>query len=193
MFVGACPLVWEKAQRNKHAVKILDSLLLMLLICGAYCGFKRGLVLELFSMGSFFVATIGSVRLFDWLVSFYVKWYGPLGNIIRYAIFVLLFMMIVIVVTLLGRLFRHWLKRTLLGNVDQVIGALLGIFKWAFALSMLVWLGNLLHFKIPPIYTTDTLIFPIIEVLAPKLVTWLFAWLPALQAWFGTIYEVDLD
>ena len=86
-------------------MKALDSLLLTLLVWGAYSGFRKGFVVEVFSMGSFLVATIGSIRLLDQLAGLCVRWYGNIGGIMPYVIFTLLFITIVVVVTLLGRLF----------------------------------------------------------------------------------------
>lgn len=168
-------------------MKALDSLLLTLLVWGAYSGFRKGFVVEVFSMGSFLVATIGSIRLLDQLAGLCVRWYGHIGGIMPYVIFTLLFITIVVVVTLLGWLFRRLINLTLLGGLDKVMGGLLGIFKWAFFLSTFLWLASVLHLKIPDTYTADTLLFPIIEPIAPQFVAWLVTWFPAIQAWLSGI------
>ena len=154
-------------------MRALDIFLLILLVWGAYSGFKKGFIMEIFSIGSFFVATMGSIKLLDKLVSLCAKWYSSLGGIMPYIIFVLLFITIVVAVTLVGRLFRRLINLTLLGGIDKAIGALLGIFKWGFFVSTFLWLGSLLHLKIPDTYTAHTFLFPVIESLARQFIAWL--------------------
>lgn len=161
----------------------LDSLLLILLLWGAYSGFRKGFVMEIFSIGSFFLATIGSIRLLNKFTSLCTRWYGSVGGLMPYLVFVLLFIIIVLAITLVGRLFRRLINLTLLGGIDKLVGALLGMFKWAFFVSTFLWLASLLHLKIPAAYTAHSFLFPIIEPLAPRFM----GWLPILQQWLQSI------
>lgn len=143
--------------------------------------------MEIFSIGSFFMAAMGSIKLLDKLVSLCAKWYNALGGLTPYVTFAVLFIAIVVAVKLAGRLFRRLVNLTLLGGIDKVIGALLGIFKWSFFVSTFLWLGNLFHLGIPDTYTAYTFLFPFIESLTPQFIAWLSPWLPALQEWLKRI------
>lgn len=164
-------------------MKVLDSILLTLLVWGAYRGFRRGFVVEVFSLASFGVATLGSITLKDQLVALYVRWYGSIGGVALYAISALLSITIVIVVTLVGRLLSYLVNLALLGDLDKVLGTLLGIFKWAFFSSAFFWLASMLHIKIPDTYTAETVLFPLIQPLAPQVIAWGASQLSAIQAW----------
>ncbi|ACE06196.1 hypothetical protein Aasi_0823 [Candidatus Amoebophilus asiaticus 5a2] len=170
-------------------MKSLDILLSVLLIWGAYSGFRRGFVLEIFSLGAFFLATIGSIKLMDYFAGFLKKCNGNLGSLAPYLAFVLIFLGIVVAITLVGKLFKYLISMTLLGWVDRLMGAILGIFKWAFFVSTFVWVADLLHFNLPGEYLSDTYILPIIKPFAPRFLGWLPSWLPTLQEWFKKFSE----
>ena len=163
-------------------MKVLDSILFTLLVWGAYKGFRRGFVVEVFSLASFGVATVGSIMLKNQLAELYVRWYGSIGSIASYAISTFLSIITVIVVTLIGRLFSYLINLALLGDLDKALGILLGIFKWALFSSIFFWLASMLHLEIPDTYTADTVLFPLIKPLAPQLVAWIVSQLSAIQA-----------
>ncbi|MEM7382799.1 MAG: CvpA family protein [Bacteroidota bacterium] len=174
-------------------MKALDSILLTLLLWGAYKGFRRGFVVEVFSLASFGIAIVGSIALKNQLTDLYVRWYGSTGSIAHYAISTLLSIVIVIVVTLVGRFCSYLVNLALLGDLDKVLGILLGIFKWALFSSTFFWLASLLQLEIPDTYTADTVLFPLIKPLAPQLITWLASQLSAIQAWRDSTYVTDKD
>ena len=168
-------------------MKALDILLLVLLIWGAYSGFKKGFIAEVFSLGAFVLATVGSVKLLNQLTSLFKKWYGSLGNFTPYVVFVLIFITIVILVNLIGKLFRNLVNMTILGGVDKLMGAILSVFKWAFFISTFIWLASLLHLNLAHSHLVNTSLFPIIKSLAPRFLGWLASWIPALQEWIENI------
>ena len=164
-------------------MKALDILIMVLLIWGAYTGFKKGFISELFSLGSFFLATIGSIKMLDFLSGIYKKFYGSLGTVTPYIIFVLSFILIIIAVTLTGRFIRYLINMTILGGFDKLMGAILGIFKWAFFISTFLWLGNLLQLSFYHNSLSKSLFFPILQPIAPRLLGWAINCLPILKNW----------
>ena len=172
-------------------LKILDIILFFLLVWGGYSGFRKGFILELFSIGSLFIAIIGSIKVLNKVISFYTKWYGSLGDLMPYILFVLIFILIIVAVTFAGRLLKNLINLTLLGSLDQLAGAVLGIFKWAFLVSSLLWIINLLHLRLPTHYTDHTILLPLIQSLAPRLMAFLPTWLPALKNWFDHTSPLD--
>jgi membrane protein required for colicin V production len=166
-------------------VKALDILWLLLLVWGAYSGFKRGFVAEVFSLGAFLIATISSVKLMEFLTRLLQKWNINLGSATPYVIFVLAFIAIVIIVTLIGRLFSHLIHMTLLGGVDKLIGAVLGVFKWGFFIGIFLWLANVLQLHVPHSYLADTYFLPIVQSIAPRFLDWLSTYFSSLQGWLA--------
>jgi membrane protein required for colicin V production len=173
-------------------IKALDIILVILLAWGGYSGYKKGFILELFSIASLFIATIGSIKVLNQFISLYTKWYGSLGDFMPYILFVLLFILIIVIVTFVGRLLKKLINLTLLGSLDKLIGAVLGTFKWAFLLSSLLWIIDLLHLRLPTHYTDHTILFPIVQSLAPQLMVFLPTWLPALKNWVNHTAPANL-
>ena len=160
-------------------MKVLDSILFTLLVWGAYKGFRRGFVVEVFSFASLGIATASSIRLKKQLTELCIKWYGGIGILDHYALSTFLAIIIVIAITLIGRFLSYLISLSLLGDLDKALGVLLGIAKWALFSSTFFWLASLLHIEIPETYTADTVLFPIIKPIAPQLVKWVLAQLPA--------------
>ena len=167
-------------------MRVIDILLLILLVWGGYRGLKKGLILELFSVGALVLATLGSIRFVDRAVGLCSGWYHGQSEVLPYVVFVLLFVAILITITFVGKFFKAIIKPTLLGRFDRFVGSVVGSFKWAIYSSTLLWLGSLLELKIPEGYTENTFLFPIIESLVPQLLAWCPSWVSFIQEWLKT-------
>ena len=167
-------------------MRLLDIFLLVLLGWGGYSGFRKGLILEIFSVGALVLAALGSIRLLDGAVALCTKWYDDQREWLPYVAFVLLFFIIFVTITWAGKFLKNLIKPTLLGSLDRVLGSVLGIFKWGMCSSTFLWLGGLVQLKIPEVYTKDTFILPIIESLLPHFLAWYTVWMPRIQEWLTT-------
>ena len=173
-------------------MRLLDILLLILLAWGGYRGFRRGLVLELFSVGAWVLATLGSTILLDSTLGFCTQWYHDASGVLPYVVFVLLFVSMLVATTWIGKFFKALIKPTLLGSLDSLLGSVVGILKWGICSSACLWLGGLLQLKIPETYTANTLLFPVIQSLAPQLLAWCSLWLPHIQEWLPPHEPISL-
>jgi len=167
-------------------LKLFDIFLLILLAWGGYSGFKKGLVLEIFSIGALVLGVLGSIRLLDGAVEFCKRWYHDQDGLLPYVVFVCLFVIILITITLVGKFFKALIKPTLLGSLDRLLGSLLGILKWGVCSSTFLWLGSLMRLTIPEAYTEGTYLFPTIASLCPQLLAWCSSWFPYIQEWLTT-------
>ena len=116
-------------------MKLLDIVLLLLLALGGYRGFKRGLVLELFSLGALVLAAMGSTRLLVVALGLCAKWYHGSSGALPYIVFVLIFLLILITIKGIGQFFRALIKPTLLGSLDRLLGSMIGLLKWGVGTS----------------------------------------------------------
>ena len=173
-------------------MKLLDILLLIFLVWGGYRGLRRGLVLELFSIGAWVCATLGSTHLFDRTLGFCTQWYHDPSGVLPYGVFVLLFVSIFVVTIWIGKFFKALIKPTVLGRFDRLLGSIVGILKWGIYSSACLWLGGLLQLKIPETYTAHTFLFPIIQPLAPKLLAWCSLGLPHIQEWLPSHEPISI-
>lgn len=115
---------------------------------------------------------MGSTRLLIVALGLLTKWYHNSSEVLTHVVFVLIFLIILVTIKGIGQFFRALIKPTLLGSLDRLFGSMIGLLKWGVGTSAYLWLGELLQLKIPEVYTANTLLFPFIKSLAPKLFSW---------------------
>ena len=145
----------------------IDIVIFLLLALGAFLGYKKGFLMELF----FFVAIILGVfigfKLMDVGMAYLQKEFNADKKILPYISFLLIFLVVVVAVYILGRTIKNSIDKTFLGKMDAVTGAALGVFKYAFCLSILFWLAKSLHYAPPDSWTKGSWLFPVTADFAP--------------------------
>ncbi|MGK7392025.1 MAG: CvpA family protein [Candidatus Cyclobacteriaceae bacterium M2_1C_046] len=151
-------------------MNITDIIILVLLAIGAYRGFTKGFLLEIVGILALLLGIFGAIFLLqEGMV--YMKDHFEIGNnILPYVTFLLLFILIIIGVNLLGRLVKKILDLTLLGTIDNFAGALVGAFKWALAISFILWASTSFGIYFFEEEKTDSQLFSYIADLAPWIV-----------------------
>ncbi|ACE06469.1 hypothetical protein Aasi_1130 [Candidatus Amoebophilus asiaticus 5a2] len=162
-------------------MKLLDIILLLILAWGGYSGYKRGLIVEGFSLFSFSIAKILGLRALHIFKAFSNKVDGHVPTVTSYIAFGVVFVIIVAILIILSRYFRAKVNKTVLGKVDKTMGAILGIGKWAFYASTALWVANLLHIGLPDSYIANSFLLPIIKAISPSFISWIAKLLPALR------------
>jgi membrane protein required for colicin V production len=161
-------------------VKTLDIILLVLLIIGGYRGFRKGFLLEVVGIIAFVLALIGGLKLMQWGMEVLQKNYNLTGKLIPILSFILIFVAIVILVSIVGALLKNVVHLTLLGSLDKLAGSILGIFKWAFGLSMILWFFNSIGYAFPEEFSLNSFLYPEIFGFAPMMLGFLSGIFPFL-------------
>lgn len=159
-------------------MKSIDLIILIPLLWGAYKGFTKGLLMELTMLLSFILAVATGFYLMHEVMIFLKEYFDIGKTFLPLVSFMLIFIGVVLLVNLLGRLTKKLMDFTPLGNVDDLAGALLGILKWSFALSIVIWLMNNAGIHLPREYTEDTVIYPVLQAYGPKMIEYSSAILP---------------
>lgn len=149
-----------------------DIVLLLPLAYGAFNGYKRGLLVEVFGILALIVAIVFGFRFLGIGVDFLADAMGSstFGNLLPYLSFILIFFPSVYFINKLGWAFRKALRVTFLGTLDGFGGALLGAILWAFGLSTLIWLAGAVGFSLPPEKIGQSVIYPYLDGFAPKMI-----------------------
>lgn len=116
----------------------VDIILAFPLAIGAIKGFSRGFFLEIASVIGLVVGVILAATFADHLgvlVSGYVEWSQ---HTIKIIAFVLIFILVIIGVKMLARLFQKFLKMIGLNFLNRIAGLGAGVFKVAFVLSVVL-------------------------------------------------------
>ena len=115
-------------------MKLLDIIILVPLLWGAYKGFTKGFVMEIVSLLAFVVAILVAFKTLHLGIEL-IRPYISAESFLPLISFVIIFIGVVLLINLAGKLIKKFLDITLLGKVDDIAGAVLGAFKWAFGLS----------------------------------------------------------
>ena len=121
-------------------MNLIDVVLVIPLVLGAFAGFKRGLVLEIVSFLALFLGIIGGFHFLHWGINLLHEQFQIAGKIVPFLAFLMIFTGIIVLVSIVGKALKKVVHMTPLGGVDTLVGAVIGAFKWAFMLSVFVWI-----------------------------------------------------
>ncbi len=96
--------------------------------------------MELITLVAFFVAIFASIKLLDWGISILQKYISGFDHILPIMAFALIFIGVILLMNYLGKSLKSILDMTLLGSLDDLGGAIMGAVKWAFFISILIWI-----------------------------------------------------
>jgi membrane protein required for colicin V production len=146
--------------------------------------------MELVGIIALILAVMGAFKLLHTGIEFLSKYIPGYSNFIPFIAFIGIFIGILILVNLLGRMTKKFLDLTILGAFDNIAGALIGIFKWAFLLSVVLWLSLQVNLEIPDALTDNSILYPYIVGLAPKVGAYISAIFPFASDLFESIKDL---
>jgi len=170
-------------------MNIIDIIILVPILFGAYRGFSKGLLMELVSLLSFVLATILAFRLMDAGIEIIAPYLGNYESILPYVSFVLIFLLVIYLVTFVGKAAKKLVDVTILGKIDDLAGAFLGAAKWAFAFSVLLWLSQSASLELPDTLTGDSVVYPYFVQYGPIIIDAFSSFFPLAQDLIESIKE----
>lgn len=155
-------------------MKLIDLLLLLPLAYGAYTGFRRGVLVELIAVVAFVVSLLLGFKLLNEAIAFLAPHVGESisRRFLPYVGFSGIFITTIFLINRFGWLLRKSLRYTIFGSFDSMAGAVVGVFTYAFGLSVFFWLLVTLNINFPKSQqTAESYVYPVIRPLAPKLMS----------------------
>lgn len=116
----------------------IDIVLLIIILWFAYKGFKNGFVVELTTLTALILAIWGALKygyLTSNLLSEHLGWQG---SYLPFVSFVVTFLVIVILVSFIGKLITKILDVAQLGILNRVLGLIFSVLKVGIILSLVV-------------------------------------------------------
>jgi len=165
----------------------VDVILIVILLLGAWSGYRKGLILEIVAIVAFILAVIGGFKLLDTGMEIISSFYDGMGSFLPIAAFFLIFVLVILVVTVVGKAIKKFIDWTPLGFMDNIAGSVLGVFKWALAISILIWIGSAMGVEMPQTAVKNARIFPLVEGVAPKVGVWIGSVFPSFNHFMDTI------
>ncbi len=168
----------------------LDLIILAPILFGAYQGYKKGFVLEVIAILSFILAIIGGFKLMHWGMDTLDVYFDISGDLLPYISFIVIFILIILAVNLIGKGFKKIIDLTLLGSLDNLAGAMLAILKWAFGISILLWLSASFGLELDASWTAGSFLYEKIISFAPALVEYVTMVIPFTHDLFDHIQQL---
>jgi membrane protein required for colicin V production len=159
-------------------VSTADIVICIVVLIGAYAGYKEGFLMELFSLLALLLGVLGGFKLMGWAMLYLSDHFNVDKDVLPYVAFGVVFLAIVILVRLLGNMIKLSLDKSFLGRVDQVAGGMLGIVKTGFILSVMIWLIDSFRYNFPSKWTAGSWLFPKVAAFAPTVTAWIGEWFP---------------
>lgn len=166
-----------------------DLVLFLALLVGAYKGYRRGFVLEIITFLALILGVLGAFKLLHWGMDLLDSLFSISGKILPFLSFLLLFIGIVVLINLLGRMTRKLIEVIMLGSVDSLAGGVFGFLKWAFALSVLLWLLASWEIELPHSWQEGSVLYPYLVGFAPGVFEILSPIFPFAESLFSDIKD----
>ena len=132
-----------------------------MLIVGGYFGYKRGFLLGLFFLLAIVLGVFLGFKLMAMGVLYLHNHFNADLVYLPYISFAIIFVGVIVLVMFIGNRFKNSMDKTFLGKLDAIAGALLGVAKYTFCLSILFWLLSSLTISFPTNWTSHSFLYPI--------------------------------
>ena len=156
----------------------IDIVLGLLILIGAYHGYKAGFLLEVFSLIAIVLGVLAGFKFMGWAMVMLSEKVNINKNVLPYVAFAFVFIAVVIVVNLLGRLLKTSVDNTFLGPADEMGGALVGLIRTTFVFSIALWIVDSLKLSFISGWTEDSWLYPMVASVAPKFTHWISGFFP---------------
>lgn len=138
----------------------------------------------LISLVAIILGILGGFKLMGEGMIFLQREFNADKSVLPYLSFFLIFLLIVIVVNMLGKLVKSTIDRTILGMLDEAMGAILGAVKWTFMLSVVLWLMDSLQWEPHAEWTESSILYPYVELFAQQMTLWISDFVPFFKETF---------
>ncbi len=146
-------------------------------------------MLEIIGILAFVLAIIGGFKLMEYGMTYLDDYFEDFDNLLPFISFLVIFLGILILINMLGKVVKKMIDLTLLGGVDNFAGAIIGIAKWAIGLSIVLWLTH--HYGIElPGQNEDLVLYPFLTDLAPNVIESAGVILPFAEELFDSIKDL---
>ncbi len=171
---------------------IIDVIILIPILLGAIKGYKKGLMIEVFTLFALGVSILLGFKLLGISSGFLSSFLGDKGLhfLSPYLSFLSIFVPAFYLLKKAGWYMKKAIRITFLGALDGAMGALLGCLTILFSLSIVFWLVSLLGINLPESWLQDARFYTFTKAFGPDLVSKVLDVLPFEGNWIEKIDEI---
>ena len=126
-------------------MNFLDIIILILLVLSAISGFQKGFIVSLTSLVALILGIYVAMYFSDFMTEFLQQTFSIYTKYLSLIAFALTFMLVVVLVNVVGKIAEKFVDILLLGIFDKIAGAVFGVLKGVFILSILIMILNYCH------------------------------------------------
>ena len=171
-------------QKDARILSKIDVVIAILLAVGGFLGYRRGFLMELFFLCAMVLGVLIGFKLMGAGVEYLHREFNADTVLLPYLSFLIIFILVVVLVTFLGKQIKNSVDKTFLGRVDAAAGAILGVLKYMFCVSVIIWLISSFHYSLPAQWTKNSWLYPVTEGFAPHLAGFFSGFLPVFKEIF---------
>jgi membrane protein required for colicin V production len=148
----------------------IDIILFIPLIWMAYRGFRHGFIIELASLVGFIGGIYAAIHYTGKVEALLISFLDMESKYLPVIAFVLVFIAVVVLVYLLGKILENFINLIALGLVNKIVGGIFGILKAALFISIVILVLNHINISLVSEDKKDkSLLYEPIAELAPML------------------------
>lgn len=168
-------------------MNIAEIILLILVLAGGYAGFRKGLLREIVAIIALVVGIIVGLVFIEQGKVFLSQFFDADSSVLSVFSFLLIFICVVALTTLLGKALKSTIDLTPIGYLDGAGGAILGVIKWMFFISVVLWLLDIAEISINAV--AESRWYSKIKYVAPIVIEQFHNWFPAIEDFVKEVRE----
>jgi len=145
----------------------VDITLAIIILVGAYSGFRDGFRVEIFSLVAIFLGVLLGFKLMGVTMVYLEEEFFIDEFALPYIAFGAVFFLIVFCVNLVARIIMDKHPEPLLGIADPYAGALCGLLRTTFMLSLVLWILESLKLEFPQEWIGESWVWQMVAHFAP--------------------------
>lgn len=172
----------------------VDAVLLIIILMGVLDGIRKGALVQIFSIGGVIIALMASPLLSQPLISLLHSIFDGMtdktANVLGY---VLAFILLVWVCSIVGKILQKVVNLVMLGFVDKIVGATLGLVKSLVVIGLLMQILNAttLSYKPGPLDSDHSALYQPIDRITTACLKW--SWGKIVKEVDNLNLDIDLD
>ena len=150
----------------------LDIIIGIFLLLGLIKGLKNGFFVELASLIALIAGIYGAIHFSYYAVDFLRERVSWSENTINLASFAITFIIIVIIISLAGKILTKIADFAMLGLINRILGGIFGILKAAFIISVIIMFIAALNDRVSFIdedVKNESTLYQNVEMIAPMM------------------------
>ncbi len=159
----------------------VDFVLIAFVLLGAFSGYKKGFLMELITLFGLILGVLGGFKLMGHAMLLLDDRFNINEKVLPYLAFAVVFVVIIVVVSLIGKMIQSSLAETLLGSADKIAGGVLGVLKMAFMVSVVIWILDALQISFFDTMGEDSKLYALTATVAPTVTSWIAEVIPAFR------------